>query len=219
MTLKLIKKNILWSFAFIIIAACSSNKTNSSSETAFEHNPELDQKIAAELTQANKSNIINVIEFSDFQCGACRHYSPILKEMKKRLAGKITFSYKHFPLSYHKYAITAAKAAEAARNQNAFDAMHDLLFERQDIWSKNATEETMIQYAQEIGLNTNQFKVDFNSIEIIQRIEKDKQEGYARQVRTTPSLFINGRPVEPIPNNANKLISIIKSYQNNPNRK
>jgi len=52
----------------------------------------------------------------------------------------------------------AAIAAEAAARQGRFWEMHDIIFEHQ----RNLIISSLIHYAELIGLNVEQFKVDLN---------------------------------------------------------
>src|SRR3989344_5210223 len=56
-----------------------------------------------------------VMEYSDFQCPACRTYYPVMRQIMTEFGDRITFVYRHFPLtSIHQNAEFAARAAEAA---------------------------------------------------------------------------------------------------------
>jgi hypothetical protein len=56
--------------------------------------------------------------------------------------------------------------------------MHDLLFEKQQERGEKqqANQEMFIGYAQEIGLNIQQFTTDVVSAELKERVERDKEE-------------------------------------------
>src|SRR5579871_4741792 len=57
---------------------------------------------------------ILVVEFSDFQCPACRVAEPTIRQMLPLYEGKLRFVFKHFPLRMHEYARAGAVAAECA---------------------------------------------------------------------------------------------------------
>lgn len=92
---------------------------------------ELTAKINAELKKSKK---VTVEEFADFQCPACGDIFPIVQELKTTFKDKkVSWVFKQFPLtSIHPLAMDAAIASEAARAQNKFEEMHNLLFENQD---------------------------------------------------------------------------------------
>ena len=79
----------------------------------------------------------------------------------------------------HRNSITAASAVEAAGKQGKFREMHDLLFETQGIWGERNKEdkEIFVKYAEQIGLNMEQFKIDVSSEKVRSKIAKHKGEG------------------------------------------
>ena len=81
---------------------------------------------------------VTLVEYSDFQCPACRIFSTVLDDVlaTAELRDRVRLVYRYFPLvSIHKNAFLAASAAEAAGMQGKFWEMHDLLFKEQDNWS------------------------------------------------------------------------------------
>jgi protein-disulfide isomerase len=101
----------------------------------------------------------------------------------------VTIVFKNFPLRSHKYATTAAVAALAAGRQGKFWEFHDELFK---IY-KQINENKIIEIAQQIGLDMNQFNQDINDPAIRTTIQKDYQEGIKVGVRGVPAVFINGK--------------------------
>jgi protein-disulfide isomerase len=46
-----------------------------------------------------------------------------------------------------------------------------------------------------VGLDMEQLAADMNAVEVLQRIEKDKQDSITLKVSATPEYFVNGRPL------------------------
>jgi protein-disulfide isomerase len=135
-----------------------------------------------------------IVEYSDFQCPACKYFSGMLKQLESEEGDKVQFVYRHFPLTQiHKNAFPAALAAEAAGKQGKFWEMHDLLFERQEEWSKSENfDQSMVGYATIIGLNIGQFQTDVKSPELSQKVEKSVIDGTAQKIQGTPTFYLNG---------------------------
>ncbi len=143
------------------------------------------------------STDVTVVEYADFQCPACGVYYSLVKKLEDTYAGRVTFVFRHFPLSMHINAVPAALAAEAAGAQGKFFEMSDKLFTHQADWSESKTPETIfIAYATELGLNTEQFTADMKREDLKQKIVASFKGGVAAKVNATPSFFINGVKIE-----------------------
>lgn len=148
--------------------------------------------------KGNASSSVVVMEYSDFECPACRAYYPIVRQMVEEFGTKISFVYRHFPLSgVHPNAEFAARAAEAAGKQNKFWQMHDLLFEKQNEWSTNGNPSKFFEdYASLIGLDIEMFKTDMKSKEIKGFVSAQRVHALRSGLSGTPTFFINGQKIE-----------------------
>lgn len=80
------------------------------------------------VTRGSPDASVYLVEFSDFQCPACKAFSPVVEEILKKYGDRILFAYRHFPLPQHAYAVDAALAFEAAHEQGKGWEMSDYLF-------------------------------------------------------------------------------------------
>lgn len=144
---------------------------------------------------------VTLTEYGDFQCPACKQYFPIVQEIKKAYGDKITFTFRHLPLiQIHPNAFIAARAAEAAGKQNKFFEMHDLLYLNQENWaSLPGPAGAFEQYAQQLGLNVEQFKTDMASEEVNATINADLKEAQSIGATSTPTFVLNGKKIEQNP--------------------
>jgi len=133
---------------------------------------------------------VTLILFSDFECPWCGKLKPVLDQLLTNNKEKLRIVFKHLPLPMHPQAEPAALAAIAAQKQDKFWQMHDALFLTTN-WTPNVIDEI----AHKIGLNMEQFKADLGSQETQMQLAKDKTDAQLADVSSTPSLFINGRPV------------------------
>jgi len=141
---------------------------------------------------------VTLVEYGDFQCPACLRYYPALKQVKEKYKDQITFQFRNFPLTQiHLSAMTAHRAAEAASNQGKFWEMHDLLYERQQVWSQSVSPSSIIEaYAEELGLDLVQYNVDVSGEEEFAAISADIDEGQALGAAGTPTFVLNGEVIE-----------------------
>jgi protein-disulfide isomerase len=103
--------------------------------------PSAKEQVAPGHIQAlGKPAKVTIIEFSDFECPACyQFFSATYPQLKKDYidTGKVTFIYRHFPLTaIHPNAFPAALASECAQEQGKFWQYHDILFDAQKTWQE-----------------------------------------------------------------------------------
>jgi len=161
-------------------------------------------------------------EFSDFQCPACSAYFDIVNTVTSEFSEEeLDFRYRHFPLTtIHEYAYNAAVASEAAREQGKFKEYHDVLFQNQE----NLTDEDLLKYATDLGLDVEKFKQDLNNAEVKARVDNDMAEADSREYTSTPTFVINGKritistnPEEQLREAIQEKIDIAKSQQQEGN--
>ena len=88
--------------------------------------------------------------------------------------------------------MAAARAAEAARNQNKFWEMHDRLYRNQKEWAELPDPRPLfVSYARQLNLNVDQFTHDMESNQVDQRIGADVQRGTSLGVTGTPTVFMD----------------------------
>ncbi len=141
-----------------------------------------------------------LIEYGDYQCPACGAAFAPVKAAVEQLKDQVTFVFRNLPLtSLHPNAFAAARAAEAAAVQGKFWEMHDRLYETQNAWDNVATNQQSLfeGYAQELGLNMDQFKADYASEKIADRINRDVASAKSGFNATgTPTFIVNGKKIE-----------------------
>ncbi|UVT20567.1 MAG: DsbA family protein [Nitrospira sp.] len=134
---------------------------------------------------------VTIIEFSDFECPYCRRSVPILKELLVKYPNKLKLVYRDFPGPNHRQAQLAAQAAQCAAEQNRFWEYHDALFTRPASvvgWNFSAL-------AEELGLHQTSFDACMKENRYRDEVLKDLREGLKLGVTSTPTFFINGRPL------------------------
>jgi protein-disulfide isomerase len=134
--------------------------------------------------------------FGDFQCPSCAVVSKGIDEMQRKDADKVRIVFREFPLEMHRHAMQAALAAEAAAIQGKFWEMHDKLYENQPVWSEATTVNFLFEsYADAIGLDVARFRADRIAPDVRARVLADMKDGDQRQVKSTPTVFLNGVPL------------------------
>ena len=141
---------------------------------------------------------VTLQEYGDYECPFCSQFYPIVKQVTSDYGDKIKFQFSHLPLlQIHPNAFAAARAAEAAGKQGKFWEMHDMLYQNQNSWaSASNPQPTFDSYAQQLGLNTAQFKKDAASSQVNDAINADINKfntlGYEE---STPTFILDGKKV------------------------
>jgi protein-disulfide isomerase len=145
----------------------------------------------------NPDSKVVFIEYGDFQCPGCGGIAPQIKAATEEYKDKVAFIFRNFPLTtIHPNARTAAAAAEAAGLQGKYWEMHNLIYESQSEWENIAIGERndkFVFYANEIGLDEAQFKIDIASPEVNKKISFDQAISKKVGVEATPTLYLNGK--------------------------
>ncbi|HDY88264.1 MAG TPA: hypothetical protein ENH82_09155 [bacterium] len=145
--------------------------------------------LASSKIRGNPNAPVTIVEFSDFQCPYCSRLQPTLKQVLEAYPNEAKLVYKDFPLSFHKQAKNAAKAAHAAGEQGKYWEMHDLVFEKYN----KLTEIMFKEFAEKLGLDMGKFMADFEGNKYDKQIQQDINLGRSVGVSGTPTLFMNGK--------------------------
>ena len=134
---------------------------------------------------------VTIVEFSDFQCPYCKLSVPTVKEILAKYPDKVKVVYRDYPGPTHPHAPEAAEAAQCAGDQGKFWEYHDSLFDHQ----ASAIGWNFSELAKEIGLNQDTFASCLKSRRYREEVAKDLRDGLKLGVTSTPTFFINGRPL------------------------
>ena len=153
-----------------------------------------------------------LVEYSDFQCPACKMYYSVLKQLSDEFGDNLIWVYKYFPLkAIHKNAELSAWAGESARLQGKFLEMEDILFTKQDEWaSSDQALSLFTAYAISLGLDKDKFLKDIESDTVHEKIDNDYTEGVSLKVGGTPTFFLNGKKITN-PANYNEFKQLIQN--------
>jgi protein-disulfide isomerase len=138
-----------------------------------------------------------VAVFSDFQCPYCARMAKTLNEVAD--GDRLRVIYRYFPLSMHPWARQAAEAAACAQRESnaAFWSLHDFLFARQRQLSAKDLGESITEWERTVAnLNKQEFERCVKASLISGQIDQDIALGNDLGVHGTPSVFLNGKPID-----------------------
>lgn len=170
--------------------------------TAYQSEPVKDIPISpADPRLGNDSVPAQLIVFSDFRCLACRRFSVVLNDLLTEFDGELSVVFKHLPLSnacnptvksdFHPGACDLAWAADVARQQQQFWDFHNALFASMQRDWRSQLETAMHQQK----IHPDQFSAAAGKQAARQKVEEDILLAEQLGLRSTPSVFLNGRRV------------------------
>jgi len=131
---------------------------------------------------------LTLVEYADYQCEGCIEAFRAVEELLETHAGKVNVVFRPFPLvTYHPMAMPGALAAAAAGEQGKFWEMHERIFGA----AGEFTDEDLVRWAREIGLDMDRWEADRQSEELEKRIRKIRLDGSHTGVDGTPTFFLD----------------------------
>lgn len=131
---------------------------------------------------------INVIEFADFQCPACRRFHGILKPELEKYGDRAHFVRLNKPLDMHPNAKDAARASVCAEAQGKVEQMADALFQAPDL-SPGAID----KLAEGVGLHAGLFEKCMMDPQTSARVEKESSLLVPPDLEGLPTTYIGGK--------------------------
>lgn len=190
----------------VVLLGGGDEDTTRPASTATAPAPAATQSPAARAVRAGSRRLgvrgrsgVTFTEFLDFECEACRAAFPIIEQLRREYAGRVTFAMRYFPVPSHRNAQNAAVAVEAAAQQGRLEAMYKRMFETQSEWGEQTTSKagTFRGFAQDLGLDMRAFDAAVSDPGTLARVEADRAEGVALGVQGTPSFFLGEEQIEP----------------------
>lgn len=136
---------------------------------------------------------VTIVEFLDPECESCRVMYPMVKQLIKEFDGRVRLVVRYMPL--HGNAVYASSLLEAARAQDKYWELLDVMMERQPEWASHAAPrpDLLVTYAKAVGIDVDRLQAAATDPQIRTRILQDQVDGQTLGVTGTPTFFINGR--------------------------
>ena len=162
---------------------------------------------------------IQIVEFSDFECPACRQVYVMLEEILREYEGKAALSFRNFPLDkacnpgvereFHQNACYAAHFSRCAGEQGRYWEAVDYLFRMPEFDAEKDPEkirQAIRRGAQVLDLDGQAVDECIQSGRHLGKIREDIEQGNKIGVEGTPAFWINGRLLEAPSRQAFKII-------------
>lgn len=152
---------------------------------------------AALPVEGNPQSKVKVIVYEDLQCPDCAAYRLMMdQQLLPRYASKVAFVHKDFPLAKHAW---ARPAAIAGRH---FASLSPELGVRFRQWIMGNLRQTKLDnfrdqvaaFARGQGADPAAALAALDNPDYAAQVDRDFQEGVARGVAKTPTVFVAGKP-------------------------
>ncbi|MBP6005879.1 thioredoxin domain-containing protein [Candidatus Saccharibacteria bacterium] len=199
-------------FGYLIFKG-DSNPESTEDPASVELTDQQKQALLEGHAKLSEGANINVVEFGDFQCPACKAAEPEIERILGLYGDQINFYFRHRPLmSIHPNAKLAAITSEVAATEDKFWEMHDLLYQRQADWSSLSSTQvidTFASYGTELGFDTADFRDQILGETGKGNINRDDDLAEELEVNGTPTFFVNGQRLASVSELEDKIKSLI----------
>lgn len=139
--------------------------------------------------------LVQITEYSDYACGACRTATAAAEDMLKVYGSDVRLELKHYPLvNIHPWSLDAAAYADCAGEQGKFKEYSARLFEGQEKWGDAKEKPKEFEaFASGLELDWPKMQTCAAAPETLKRIKLDMAEAEMKGVNATPTFFINGK--------------------------
>jgi protein-disulfide isomerase len=149
------------------------------------------------LVEGRTESKVRVLIYEDLQCPDCAEFRRMLDEkILPRYAARVAFVHRDFPLAKHAW---ARKAAIAARYFSELKPELGLAYRRHIMASIQETRagnfnDKLAAFARENGVDPAPVIAALDDQRLAALVERDFQDGVARGVAKTPTVFVSGKP-------------------------
>ncbi len=168
-------------------AAASARKEQRSAALAKNIRPVSPQR---DHIYGNPDAEVSLIEYSDFECPFCKRFHVTAKEVVDSYEGRVNWVYRHFPLAFHnpgaQKQAEASECAGALGGNDAFWRYSDKIYERTRSNGNGFPLSGLLPLAEEIGLDTEEFRVCLETGKFAGRVLEDYNDGTNIGITGTP---------------------------------
>ncbi len=138
---------------------------------------------------------VTIVEFFDPACEACRAFYPLVKGVVNSSFGQVNLVLRY--AAFHKGSDEAVKILEAARRQNQFQPVLEVMLKSQDAWAAhgNPNPGLLWDLIKETGIDVAKAKTDARDPAAAEVLHLDAADVNRLKVTRTPTFFVNGKPL------------------------
>ena len=161
---------------------------------------EIEPLFATSPSRGASAANVTLVEFSDFQCPACKRTSDLGAKLADKHGDAIRYVRVDLPLmSNHPWAFSASLAGRAIYRQkpDLFWQYKKLVYENQDKLSAFTIDDFARGFAESHELDLKRYDADLASADVQGEILRGVGTAFSNDVRATPTFMVNGVIVDP----------------------
>ncbi len=152
---------------------------------------------AQRVVEGNPESAVRVIAYESLACGDCAVYRQMLDEkLLPKYGARVAFEHRDFPLAKQPWSRAAAVAARYLEEDapgKAVQFRRDILESRKQI-TPETLESWLTAWAGRNGVEGAKLVASLKDERYQALVESDSQDGIARGVSKTPTVFVDGTP-------------------------
>jgi protein-disulfide isomerase len=211
---------VLAAIAVVVVAVVVSqqNSTEAADPTEINQDAAVPQGVEAPSGGAPVGSgdaPVVLDEWIDFSCPACAAFAAALGPTISDLASSGDLDVVYHPLSFiNEGSTAAANAFGCAIDEGKTSEYYDILFANQPSESQNVTEQQLIEYGQQVGIDSPEFEGCVNDGEYLDWVANVQLRGQEElPTIRTPTLFLNGEEVTDLPATPEEFIALVEQAQ------
>ncbi|MEX1019528.1 MAG: DsbA family protein [Litorilinea sp.] len=184
------------SAAVVIIVVAAIALSNRQSVAGIAQ-PEVPAEWIERNTLGDPNAPVVIEAWEDFMCPACLQWTNTVKPRLQEEyieTGQVRLVFRNFPLQgFMPASRMAAMASQCAADQDAFWPYHDRLFIAQSRGQGGFLLENLVEYAGEIGLNSDEMLQCMSTQEYGDHVTDSINQAVSLGLQATPSILIDGQ--------------------------
>lgn len=140
----------------------------------------------------DRSAPVKIVEYAEVECPYCKKLQPILLRVMNEYDGKVSFVYRHFPLTIHPKSFTEATALECVAEEKGDEGFFIYLEKLYAASPSNNNIDLAVlpRLAKEMGIQEETFSKCLASDRYRERILRDVETGIGLNVDSVPHLIV-----------------------------
>lgn len=181
---------------FVVAASMYREQAAERVETAAQEQ-KLELAPAHSMSFGPEDARVTIVEFFDPACETCAQFHKPVKQLLEARPDQVRLVLRYLPL--HHGSEDVAKMLEAARKQNRFPEVLEVMFKTQRRWASHHAPQPEALWeiipAAGVDIDMEQLRADVGELDVASVVQNDIEAAAALGIRKTPGFLVNGKPL------------------------